>query len=174
MKICDLTQFYSPRSGGVKRYLHEKITHIENAQPDDEHVLIVPGARTEVTAGKRHRIYSIRAPIVSRKTLYRVLLDRAAIEQVIARERPDIIETSDPYQLGWWAAQIGERQRIPVVAYYHSNFPDAYLREPARWLGTKGHALAMRGAEAYVRTLYNRFEATLVASAQLAAVLRGW
>ena len=29
MKICDLTQFYSPVSGGVKRYLHEKIDYIE-------------------------------------------------------------------------------------------------------------------------------------------------
>ncbi len=174
MKICDLTQFYSPRSGGVKRYLHEKITYIENERPDDEHVLIVPGARTEMTAGKRHRVYSIRAPLVSRRTLYRALLDRAAIEEVIVRERPDIIETSDPYQLGWWAAGIGERQRIPVVAYYHSHFPHAYLRGPTRWLGWKGQALAMGGTEAYVRSLYNRFEATLVASAQLVEVLRGW
>ena len=29
MKICDLTQFYSPLSGGVKRYLHEKIDYIQ-------------------------------------------------------------------------------------------------------------------------------------------------
>ena len=28
VKICDLTQFYSPLSGGVKRYLHEKIAYI--------------------------------------------------------------------------------------------------------------------------------------------------
>ena len=29
VKICDLTQFYSPLSGGVKRYLHEKINYIQ-------------------------------------------------------------------------------------------------------------------------------------------------
>ena len=29
MKICDLTQFYSPLSGGVKRYVHEKIRYIQ-------------------------------------------------------------------------------------------------------------------------------------------------
>ncbi len=158
----------------MKRYLHEKIAHIERAGSEDEHILIVPGERTEVTAGKRGRVYSIRSPLVSRRTLYRVLLDRGALEEVLAHERPDIIETSDPYQLGWWTAGIGERLRIPVVAYYHSHFPQAYLREPARWLGRKGQKWAMRGAEAYVRSLYNRFEATLVASAQLAAVLREW
>ncbi len=42
MKICDLTQFYSPFSGGVKRYLHEKIAYIRNHSPEDEHVLVVP------------------------------------------------------------------------------------------------------------------------------------
>ena len=30
LKICDLTQFYSPLSGGVKRYVHEKIGYIQN------------------------------------------------------------------------------------------------------------------------------------------------
>ena len=29
VKICDLTQFYSPLSGGVKRYVHEKIGYID-------------------------------------------------------------------------------------------------------------------------------------------------
>ena len=37
MKICDLTQFYSPLSGGVKRYVHEKIAYIEKYSPEDEH-----------------------------------------------------------------------------------------------------------------------------------------
>ena len=49
VKICDLTQFYSPRSGGVKRYVHEKIAYISDRSPDDTHVLIVPGPKTEVT-----------------------------------------------------------------------------------------------------------------------------
>ena len=85
-----------------------------------------------------------------------------------------MIESSDPYQVGWRAARIGERQRIPVVAFYHSHFTQAYLRGPAARLGKRGAALAMRAAEAYTRALYNRFEATLVPSAKLADVLRSW
>ena len=42
MKICDLTQFYSPLSGGVKRYVHEKADYIRNAT-SDEHLLIAAG-----------------------------------------------------------------------------------------------------------------------------------
>ena len=174
MKICDVTQFYSPRSGGVKRYLHEKIAYIERPESDDEHVLIVPGARTEMTAGKRSRVYSIRSPLISRMTQYRALLNLAAIDEIIARERPDLIESSDPYQVGWRAARIGRRQCIPAVAFYHSHFTQAYLRGPARRVGKRGAALAMRAAEGYVSSLYNRFEATLVPSARLAEVLRGW
>src|SRR5215831_7472668 len=65
MKICDVTQFYSPLSGGVKRYLHEKIDYIDKRAPRDEHVLIVPGARTKLKANGRSRVYTIRSPLVS-------------------------------------------------------------------------------------------------------------
>lgn len=174
MKICDVTQFYSPRSGGVKRYVHEKIAYIERPGSDDEHVLIIPGARTEVIAGKRGRIYSIRSPLISRATRYRALLNLNALDEVIARERPDVIESSDPYQVGWRVARIGKRQRIPVVAFYHSHFTQAYLSGPARRLGKHGGAVVMRMAEAYTRALYNRFETTFVPSTGLAKVLRTW
>ena len=66
MKICDLTQFYSPASGGVKRYVSEKIRFIREHTAGDEHVLIVPGERDETIAGERSRIYFIASPLLSR------------------------------------------------------------------------------------------------------------
>lgn len=166
MKICDLTQFYSPLSGGVKRYVHEKIRYIQTQAPDDEHILVIPGAKTEVIAGERSRIYSIRSPLVSRSARYRALLNLRALGEILERERPDIIESGDPYQVGWKAISVGRSLKIPVVGFYHSHFPEAYLRGPARFL---------RGvAQEYVRKLYNRFEATLVPSQQLAGVLENW
>ncbi len=158
----------------MKRYLHEKIAYIERPGSEDEHVLIVPGARTEMISGKRGRIYSIRSPLISRATQYRALLNLSALDEIIARERPDLIESSDPYQVGWRVARISRQERIPAVAFYHSHFTQAYLRGPAERFGKRGAALAMRAAQAYTRALYNRFEATLVPSAQLASVLRRW
>src|SRR6266566_2300066 len=70
MKICDLTQFYSPVSGGVKRYLHEKIDYIDRQAARHEHVLIVPGAKTRLKGNGRSRVYTIRSPVVSRTTQY--------------------------------------------------------------------------------------------------------
>jgi alpha-1,6-mannosyltransferase len=166
LKICDLTQFYSPLSGGVKRYVHEKINYIQTNSPDDEHILIIPGPKTALIAGDRSRIYSIRSPLVSRSARYRALVNLRAIREIIEHERPDIIESGDPYQVGWKAISVGRSMKIPVVGFYHSHFPEAYLRGPARFL---------RGvARKYVRKLYNRFEATLVPSQQLAAVLENW
>ena len=103
LKICDLTQFYSPVSGGVKRYLHEKIGYIDRYPQRHEHVLIVPGAKTKLKANERSRIYAIRSPMVSRTAQYRALLNLRAVEEILDRERPDMIESADPYQLGWRA-----------------------------------------------------------------------
>ena len=174
MKICDLTQFYSPLSGGVKRYVHEKIAYISNYSPDDAHVLIVPGPKTEVTTNARSRVYSIRSPLVSRSSRYRALLNLRAIEEILERELPDLIESSDPYQIGWKAIAVGRALRVPVVGFYHSHFPEAYLRGGTKLLGKGGAQRAMKLTRAYVRKLYNCFQATLVPSETLGDLLSEW
>jgi alpha-1,6-mannosyltransferase len=174
VKICDLTQFYSPLSGGVKRYLHEKIAYIDKNSAGDEHVLIVPGSKTEVTTNARSRIYLVHSPLISRTSRYRVLLNLRAIEEILERERPDIIESSDPFQIGWKAIAVGRSLKIPVVGFYHSHFPEAYLRGSTKFLGRRGTDRVMKLTRAYVRKLYNRFETTLVPSEDLARVLSKW
>src|SRR5437660_11952242 len=174
MKICDLTQFYSPVSGGVKRYLHEKIDYIEKHAPRDEHVLIVPGAKAKLKVNGRSRVYTIRSPLVSRTTQYRALLNLRAVEEILVQERPDLIESGDPYQLGWKAVMVGRALRVPVIGFYHSHFPEAYLRNSARLLGKTATGRVMKLSRAYVRKLYNQHMATLVASERLARVLREW
>ena len=169
MKVCDLTQFYSPVSGGVKRYLHEKIAYIQSAT-GHEHVLIVPEAKDECRESERSRVYTIRSPLVSRISRYRLLLDLRAVDDILQRERPDLIESGDPYQVGWRAVRAGKALRIPVVGFYHSHFPEAHLRGATRFLGDTPLHFARR----YVRNLYNSFEVTLVPSAGLAAVLKDW
>jgi alpha-1,6-mannosyltransferase len=173
LKICDLTQFYSPLSGGVKRYVHEKAEYIRNGT-GDEHLLIVPGEKTERIDGERSRIYSIRSPLISRTARYRALLDLRSIGEILERERPDIIESSDPYQVGWKAIAFGKSARVPVVAFYHSHFPEAYLRGASKLLGHRAGKSLMSAAQRYVRKMYNRFEATLVPSEPLAQILEGW
>ena len=154
--------------------MHEKIAYISNYSPDDAHVLIVPGPKTEVTTNARSRVYSIRSPLVSRSSRYRALLNLRAIEEILERERPDLIESSDPYQIGWKAIAAGRALRVPVVGFYHSHFPEAYLRGGTKFLGKRGTQRAMKLTRAYVRKLYNRFQATLVPSETLSDLLSEW
>jgi alpha-1,6-mannosyltransferase len=63
---------------------------------------------------------------------------------------------------------------VPAVAFYHSHFPEAYLRGASKLLGSRGGKSLMSAAQRYVRKMYNRFEATLVPSEPLAQILEGW
>ncbi len=174
MKLCDLTQFYSPVSGGVKRYVSEKVRHVRERTPDDEHVLIIPGECDEVVRGERSRIYTIASPLVSRTSRYRALLRLEAIERILETERPDIIECGDPYQVAWKAIHSGAALGIPVVGFYHSHFPEAYLRTTQRFLGATVTEFVVDLARRYVRSLYNRFARTIVPSPALGALLVEW
>jgi alpha-1,6-mannosyltransferase len=174
LKICDLTQFYSPVSGGVKRYVSEKVRHVQERTAGDEHILIIPGERDEVVRAERARTHTIGSPLVSRTTRYRVLLRLEAIERILERERPDIIECGDPYQVGWKAVRSGAALGIPVVAFYHSHFPEAYLRSVQKFCGATVAEFCVELARRYVRSLYNRFERTLVPSPALGALLGDW
>src|SRR5262249_12031225 len=174
MKICDLTQFYSPVSGGVKRYLHEKIDYIEKHAPGDEHVLIVPGPKTKVKTNECSRVYTIRSPLVSRTAQYRALLNLRAVGEILEREQPDVIESADPYQLGWKALKVGRALRVPVVGFYHSPFPEAYVRKSVTLLGKPARRGVTRLSRAYVRKPSNQPAATIVASERLGRVLRDW
>jgi alpha-1,6-mannosyltransferase len=174
MKICDLTQFYSPVSGGVKRYISEKVAWMRRARPDDRHVLIIPGEKTAMREDGLARVYSIRAPLVSRTARYRALLNLTAIEEILEKERPDVIESGDPYQVAWKALASGDALGIPVVGFYHSHFPEAYLRTIDKFFGHIAVDITRDVARRYVRELYNRFAATIVPSPALARLLQDW
>ena len=174
MKICDLTQFYSPRSGGVRRYVSEKVRYIREESAGDEHVLIIPGERNEIIEGERSRVYSIKSPLISRTSRYRVLLRLEAVERVLEREQPDLIESGDPYQAAWKAIHSGAALRIPVIGFYHSHFPEAYVRTARKFCGETVTEFFMDFSRRYIRALYRRFERTLVPSPALGEVLRSW
>ena len=157
----------------MKRYLNEKISYIQAATPH-EHVLVIPGEKSACAESVRSRVYTIKSPIVSRTTRYRVLLNLRALTRILERESPDLIESSDPYQIGWRAVRTGKANGIPVIGFYHSHFAEAHVRGAARILGRRSSETLMEFARRYVRRLYNSFAATLVPTAGLAAVLREW
>jgi len=174
MKVCDLTQFYSPVSGGVKRYLQEKVAYLHAHTTEDRHILIIPGPADEMREEGRSRVYTIRSPLVSRTSRYRALLRLEAVERILEREKPDVIESGDPYQVAWKAVASGEALGIPVIGFYHSHFPEAYFRSVGKFFGPTATEFVMDLSRRYVRNLYNRFQRTLVPSPALGALLQDW
>ncbi|MEI6344189.1 MAG: glycosyltransferase [Verrucomicrobiota bacterium] len=172
MTICDLTQFYSPFSGGVRRYVAEKASHLGAA--GHRHVLIVPGKKTERQVNGLQTLYTIESPLVSRTARYRALLNLNLVEEALEREKPDLIESGDPYQVAWKALASGRALGIPTVGFYHSHFPDAVLRSVAKYFGSISVMMAEEIGRRYVTNLYNRFERTLVPSEGLSELLRSW
>lgn len=174
MKICDLTQFYSPVSGGVRRYVEQKVAYVRKNRPDCQHILVIPGETTGFTGDDTSRVYTIASPLVSRTSRYRALLKLHLVEEVLEREQPDIIESGDPYQLAWKAVASGRGLGIPVVGFYHSHFPEAYIRSVAKYFGNVAISIAEDISRNYVKALYNSLERTFVPSPILANLLRQW
>ena len=174
MKICDLTQFYSPVSGGVRRYIEQKSAFLRRHRPDCQHVVIVPGEKTDSSGDDQVRVYTIASQLLSRTSRYRALTKLHLVEEVLEKERPDIIESGDPYQVAWKAVASGRGLDIPVVGFYHSHFSESILRTVGKFLGPLAVTIAEETCRKYVATLYNRFECTFVPSPVLAKLLGSW
>lgn len=174
MKLCDITQFWSPSCGGVRRYVAEKIRHLRNHVPGGKHLLIVPGERDAVTGDDSARVYTIASPKISRVTGYRVLLRTGEIERILAAERPDIVECGDPYQVGWRTAHACARLGIPAVAFYHSHFSESEIRPLEQFLGRHATELLVDFTGRYCRRLYGRYARVLVPSPLLVDSLAAW
>ncbi|MCE0483653.1 MAG: glycosyltransferase [Methylacidiphilales bacterium] len=177
MKICDVTQFYSPVSGGVKRYISEKRRHVVE-HTRDEHHLIIPGAETRYEREGRlhlHTIHSPRLDFFSRyPSRYRLILNTRLVLDLLDDIRPDIIESGDPYHLAWTALRAGQQLHAPVFGFYHSHFPEAYLRTALKYGGAWLRDAVLNYAEDYIVKLYSHFTATLVPSEHLRQLLHGW
>ncbi len=174
MKFCDLTQFYSPHSGGVKRYLNQKSAFIREHRPGDSHLLIIPGEKDAFVEDGPCRVYSIKSPLISRTSRYRLLLRFSRVEEIICRERPNLIESGDPYQLAWKASATAEALGLGIVGFYHSHFPEAYVRSTMKFFGPTITEFVMDLTRRYVVALYNRFDRTIVPSEPLKQVLASW
>lgn len=172
LKVADVTQFWSPASGGVRRYVSEKVRHLRSE--GGRHVLIIPGDRDAVSGEDDARVYTIASPRISKVTGYRVMLRLAEIERILAQERPDIVESGDPYQVGWRVARSARALGIRAVAFYHSHFAESEVRPIGNKLGRDMGEWLVGLAGSYTARLYNGFQRTLVPSPRLARVLAGW
>ncbi len=116
--LIDTTMMYAPRSGGVKRYLHQKRDWLAKRRPDISHTMVVPGPTTGLAA---HGIVSVAAARLPFGDGYRMPASTTKWETVIRMLEPDIIEAGDMFVPGHAALDAGEALGVPVVGFCHTD-----------------------------------------------------
>ncbi|MCS6948243.1 MAG: glycosyltransferase, partial [Steroidobacteraceae bacterium] len=117
--LVDVTLFYSPTSGGVKRYLLAKHAWMQ-AYSAWRHSILVPGERTVIRPGE---VSAVRGAKVPGTFNYRLPLNPRRWIWAIDALEPDIIEVGDAFHTLWAARSVAKRRAIPLIGFYHSNFP---------------------------------------------------
>jgi len=173
MKICDLTQIYSSRGGGVRSYLEAKRRYIRD-HTDHDHLMVVPGGRTEQVEGGRTQLWTVAGPLVNRTSRYRWMLDLPALLRILYDQHPEIVEAGDPYHAAMISRNWANRRGSDFYMFYHSHFPDAMLRTVLKFAGTWARGWVERVAGDYLRNMSQNSRGVFVASRHLMKVLSSW
>jgi len=160
MHVVDATLFFSPTSGGVKRYLLAKHEWMR-AHTSWRHSLVVPGESANHSPGD---ISMVAGGLVPGAFNYRLPLNPLRWSRAIDRLEPDLIEVGDVFHPAWAAASVANRRGIPLIAFYHSNFPEL----AGRRLGVA----VQKFIEWYVRLTYERAQLVLAPSRHMCDYLR--
>jgi len=160
MHLVDTTLFYSPTSGGVKRYLTAK--HAWLAEHTSwEHTIVVPGRETHTERGA---VCTLSGHAVPGTFNYRLPLDPRRWSRLLEALEPTLIEAGDAFHPAWCAWRVARRRGIGVVAFFHSNLPQVMGRRT-------GGKLSERAIGRYIRFLYERFDVVFAPSRLMCAYL---
>nr|QBM04659.1 glycosyltransferase family 1 protein [uncultured bacterium] len=151
MHLADVTFFYAPDSGGVRRYLEIK-RRMLGVLPGWRHTLVVPGRRNRHQSSIRY----VAAGPLPFSHGYRFPWRQRGWIGALEAAGPDLIEAGDPGVPGWAVLDAGQRLGVPVVAFYHSDLVSL--------AGRCGGAPLRAAARRYVRDFYGRFDRVLVPS----------
>ena len=146
MHLVDTTLFYSPTSGGVKRYLDAKHAWLM-AHTTWEHTIVVPGPEDRI---ERSGVCTLSGFVVPGSFNYRLPLNPKRWTDLLSALDPSLIEAGDAFHPAWCAAHVARRRGIPVAAFYHSNLPQI--------IGRRTGGISERAVGRYIRCLYERFD----------------
>ena len=159
MHLVDTTLFFSPTSGGVRRYLTAKHAWLR-AHTSWEHSIVVPGAETRVTRGG---VSTLSGFLIPGTFNYRLPLNPRGWNRVLDSLEPDIVEVGDAFHPAWSAWIVARRRGVPLAAFYHSNLPQL--------IGRRIGSLSERVIGRYVRWLYERFDVVFAPSRSMCEFL---
>jgi len=160
MHLVDTTLFFSPTSGGVKRYLTAKHEWLR-AHTVHRHSILVPGSRRVLVPDGISTIPGMKLPGTFN---YRLPLSRSSWRSMLEALEPDLIEVGDAFHPAFIAAAVARNRNIPLVAFFHSNLAQLLTHR----FGRRVEAPVTR----YLRTVYDRFDLVLAPSRAMCSYLK--
>ncbi len=128
MKIVDVCAFYSPRGGGVKTYVAQKLAIAERMEQDI--TILAPGDDNAIVEfGPRARIQTIASPRFPLDRKYWYFNDEKALHAALDKLAPDFVEASSPWRSPLMVANW--RPETPKALVMHADPLSAYAY---RWL----------------------------------------
>ena len=161
MHLVDTTLFYSPTSGGVKRYLSAKHAWLA-AHTSWQHTIVVPGRESQ---HERGGVCTLSGYPVPGTFNYRLPLNPRRWTRLLDALEPTVIEAGDAFHPAWCAWVVAQRRGIPVAGFYHSNLPQLAGR---RLAGFITEPIIRR----YLRHLYERLDVVFAPSRVMCEYLR--
>jgi len=162
LHIADVTMFWGPASGGVRRYLEAKHAHLAACE-QARHSLVVPGARARCDEQGGQTICHLRARRLPAGDGYRFPLRPGPWRDTLIELTPDVIEAGDPYVTAHAALAAGRALDVPTVAFFHSDLSRLLALRFGEWVRTL--------SDRYLVRLYARFDWVLAPSEVMAAQL---
>ena len=169
MRIVDVCAFYSPRGGGVRTYVEQKL--VIGPKLGHDITVLAPGACDDVIEfGPRSRIQFLASPRFPLDRKYWYFADEPALHRALDIARPDVVEVGSPWRSPLMVARWpGNAPRALIM---HADILSAYAY---RWLQHLfNRATIDRHMERYwthLRLLGQQFDRVICASSDLSARL---
>jgi len=160
MKIIDVAEHYAPEGGGVKTYIHNKLTAA--ATYGHEMIIVAPGKGDKVETKNGGTIYWMKNPRLRLDKRYGVFRNQKALHALLDQLQPDIVEGGSIWAGGRMVSRW--QGKAKKVLIFHQDFTAAY-----------GHSLLDRFISppridklftpwwSYVRKMAMRYDSTIVA-----------
>jgi len=113
MKLMDITAYYHNCSGGIKTYIQNKIKWLEDKLI--EHVVVIPGKENRTYTVGRSKFYELSSfRLIGGYRYFRSIKE---INEVIEKEKPDIVELGGTYII----APFLNRGSFLLSIFYHAD-----------------------------------------------------
>ncbi|MEE4350960.1 MAG: glycosyltransferase [Pacificimonas sp.] len=171
MRIADVCEFYAPKGGGVKTYVHTRWKAA--AAAGEEVFVIAPAPHDKVTEVDGGALVEVKAPVHFADPKYHMFWDVKPVHEALDRIAPALLEVSSP----WRGLTVGIRypRPIPRTMFMHEEpiekwaygLFDRFLsheridRTVAGWLWRR------------MRARYDKADAVICASDAVTEFLRG-